>query len=270
MRLLPWTLAAALAVAGCDVQVGEKGFSLDIAHGKAVDEWVRTYTLPANGRVEIENVNGQIEVLPAPGRDVEVRAEREARFHSEEAAREALKKVEMGEEVTPGRVRIAARTSGGGFGDFGRVTVKYTVRVPAGLTVAMKTRNGGIRVEDVNGAIEASSTNGGITVDGLSGSLDVTVVNGGVRADLAEVKGDVRVTSTNGGIRLDLPTDVKADLSATWVNGGFDIDDAFRVSRVDSSARELTARLNGGGPRITINTVNGGVRVRPWSTKEAG
>lgn len=272
MRFLLVVAAVALVAAGCDIQVGEKGFSLDIAHGKAVDEWVRTYSLPANGRVEIDNVNGTIEILPAQGRDVEVRADREARFHSEEAAREALQKIQMREEVTRDRVTIGVdgspERSFADFAQHGRVSIRYKVRLPAGLTVSMKTRNGGIRVHDVSGRVEASTTNGAITVQGLSGSLDATVVNGAVRADLAEVKDDVKISSTNGRIRLALPADVKAVLEAEWVNGGIDIDSAFGVAPPDSSARQLTAKLNGGGPRISISSVNGGVRIRPRGGRE--
>src|SRR5688572_4811664 len=103
-------LIAAALLAGCDVQVGEKGFSLDIAQGKATDEWVRTYELPAKGRLEVTNVNGTIELLPAQGRTIEVRAQREVKAHSEEGAREALQKLEMHEGVTPGRVAIGVTT----------------------------------------------------------------------------------------------------------------------------------------------------------------
>lgn len=265
MRVLSFVAAGALLTAGCDVQVGEKGFSLDIARGKVSDEWVRTYTLSANGRVEIEGVNGTIEVMPAQGREVEVRAEREIRSHSDEAAREALQKVQMLEEVSPDRVRVQATGVSEDQFPFGRhdsLSIRYTVRVPPALTVALKTQNGGIRVQDVNARVEASSTNGGITIERLSGSLAANVVNGGVRADLAAVTGEVRISSTNGGVRLDLPLDVKADLDASWVNGGINVDRAFRVEAVNDSRRQLSARLNGGGPRISLTTVNGGLRVR--------
>lgn len=73
MRVLGLLAVAAVLACGCDVQVGEKGFSLDFVHGKAADEWRRTYTLPAGGTLDIVNINGAIEASLAPGRDVEVR-----------------------------------------------------------------------------------------------------------------------------------------------------------------------------------------------------
>src|SRR6186997_830986 len=135
---LPLLLAAAMLTTACDVQVGENGLSLDIAHGRARDEWVRTYTLPTTGTLEIVNANGRIEASPSNGPQVEVRAEREVRTRSEEESQALLQKVYMREEVSPDRVRIEAQGNwGDGFGGpFSRrqLSVAYYVRVPAGLT----------------------------------------------------------------------------------------------------------------------------------------
>lgn len=225
-----------------------------------------TYTVAPNGRIEVANTNGRIEVLPHDRGEIEVRAEREARSHSDEAARALLQNIDMREDVAPARVRIeAAAPSGERFAGFGRrrgVSILYTVRVPAGVTVAVKTQSGGIRVRSVSGRIEAGSVNGTIVVEELTGSLDANVVNGGVRADLAAVTGDVTVASTNGTVRLDLPADVRAELDAAWTNGTITIDPAFGVDRGDRAANQFRATLNGGGPRISVRTVNGAVRIR--------
>src|SRR5689334_13130390 len=98
---------SALAGVACDVQVGDKGVSVDIAHGKAVDEWVRSYTIAPGGRLEIANLNGAIEVTPAAGRTVEIRATREARAGSDDAAHELLQKTSIVEQVSADRVTVA-------------------------------------------------------------------------------------------------------------------------------------------------------------------
>jgi len=79
LRLLPALFVLAFAGAGCDINVGDNGFSMDFAAGKAQDEWSRTYTVAAAGRLEIVNVNGAITATPADGGQVEVRAERMSR-----------------------------------------------------------------------------------------------------------------------------------------------------------------------------------------------
>ena len=190
----PWAggvvLGLALGSVACDVKVGEGGgLSVDFAAGKASDEWVRTYDIKPGGRLEIININGQIHASPATGSQVEVRAIREVRTGSEEASRELLKKSEMREAVTPDRVSIEAPESqgrdGGGFRRRSS-PLSTEVRVPPGLNMRLKTQNGDVRLDNVNGVrIEATTTNGGITGRGVSGAIEAQTVNGGITMDLA-------------------------------------------------------------------------------------
>jgi DUF4097 and DUF4098 domain-containing protein YvlB len=264
MRLPLVLLALAVLATGCDVRVGERGISVDLAEGKARDEWIRTYTIAPGGTLEIVNVNGAIELTGTTGSQVEVHAEREAREHSTEAAAEMLRRVEMREEVSAGRVRIEAQVprEEGFLRHRAPVTVVYRVRVPASVVSLVRTENGGIRLDNLAGEVTASTTNGGVNGQGLSGKVDAETTNGGVQLDFADVRADVRVATTNGGVRLQLPADVKAAVEASCVNGGIDVDDGFGLQISESSNRRLRAALNGGGPRIAASTVNGGVRIR--------
>ena len=103
---------AGMTVAGCDVQVGDKGLSFGIAQGKATEEWVRTYTLPPGGHVDIANVNGAITLEPATSPQIEVRAVREARAASDSAAKELLAEWKMVEDVGPDHVKILVQPNG--------------------------------------------------------------------------------------------------------------------------------------------------------------
>jgi hypothetical protein len=273
--ILPWALAGAIVTGACDIQVGDQGVSLDIAEGKVSDEWARTYTLPASGRLEIVNTNGGIEVEPADGPEVEVRVERTVRAASDEEARALLDATRMTEDVSADRVRIEAvrprDEQRRGFFRRGGVQVTYRVRVPRGLTMSFETGNGGIRLEDVSGTITASTTNGGITAERVSGGIKATAVNGGIRIEMAAVTADVELSLTNGGIRLELPPNAKVSLDATCINGGISLDDDLRLDPIENSReherfgderRRVAGTLNGGGPRVAISTVNGGIRIR--------
>jgi hypothetical protein len=258
---LPVFLVSLLA-GGCNVQVGDNGVSFDVG-SRARDEWTRTYTLPEGGRLEIVNVNGEIQASAAEGREVQVRAEREARGGSEDEARALLASLDMREQVAPDSVRIEAVSpspEGGGRRSF---SVSYEVRIPAGLSVTLRTENGRIRLENISGQIQAVTSNGGIDGEGLSGSLSAEVVNGGIEVELASVTGDVTLSSVNGGIEIELPADVRASLEATCVNGGINIDDRLGMTVTETTRRSVTGSLNGGGVKISANTVNGGVRITP-------
>jgi hypothetical protein len=251
MRLsAAWLLAAAVFSTACDVRVDENGIrGMRVAEGRAEDVWVRTYTLPADGSLHIAVEHGAINVRGGDGPQVEVRAEREARANTEEEARALLEKLEIREEVTPTSVKLTAvggeRTwAPPGLGRLAIARVEYNVQVPAGLALTLKTENGSIGGED------------------LAGALTADVVNGGVRVDLASVKGEVALSATNGGVRVTLPARAKVNLEASVMNGGIDIDDEFGMLTEEGRARSVSAAINGGGPRVSARTVNGGVRIR--------
>jgi hypothetical protein len=266
MPFLRSLLVVSLVAAGiaCDVKVGKDGdVSIDVASGKASDEWKRSYTLPKGGRFEIINVNGVIEVYPASGPQVEVLARREVRTRTDEEAQARLAKAEMVEDVGKDYVKIEMKPGdqNASFGPHGRVQIQYRVNVPAGLTTSFRTENGAVRLEDVDGQIAVASTNGPIVGRGLSGSVEASTINGGIEIGLAALKGDSRIVTVNGPATLILSPEIGAELEATAVNGGVSTEDALALTTSDRTNRRVTGRLNGGGPRITVQTTNGGVRV---------
>ena len=254
--LLPCLVLLALAGAGCDISADQNGFSMTLATGRASDEWSRTYTLAPGGELIVVNVNGGIEVDASSGAAVEVRAERKARASTDEEAREALKEIEIVEEVAPARVRIETRTP--------RVRrfsgdVRYKVQVPPGLTLRMSTTNGGVRLTNVDGRIVATTTNGGVVGKALSGSVRAHTTNGGVDVAMLRVDGDVDLETTNGGIDLGLPAATRADVDARCTNGRVRVDDpSFRG---DADRRRVRGTINGGGIRVHAETTNGGIRI---------
>jgi hypothetical protein len=262
---LPLALAAACLAGGCDIKVDDSGVSLDIAHGRATDEWIRTYTLPANGHLHIININGPIEAERAVGGQIQVRIERIARAGADVEAAALLKSVRMDEQITRDRVRIAAVSTeqAGTLRSFARnaVTLRYHLGIPDGLNVTLEAGNGSIRLKDINGYVVASMTNGAITAEGLSGGLKATADNGGIRVAMASLTHNLEVSTTNGGIRLEVPEDIQATLNARCVNGAISVDERLPIEATERSRRQVTGTINGGGPKIIASTVNGRIRI---------
>ena len=253
--------AVALTLAACDVKVGNDGFDVDIVQGRAQDEWTRTYDLPKGGRLDIISIDGGIEAFPAAGSQVEVRVTRRVQSRSDEGARELLAKVVMKEQVAPDHVRIESPDVRQFGGLLQNVRLEYRVNLPPGLVVALRTQNGGVRLENVAGQLTAATTNGGVTGRGVSGAIDASTVNGGIVMDLASLDGDVRVATVNGGIRLSVPADAKASLDASAVNGGVSVEQGLNLEATERSRIRVTGAINGGGPRLQVQTTNGGVRI---------
>lgn len=267
-RLWSAGLAVVALLPGCDIKVDDGKVSVGVSRGRASDEWVRSYTLAKGGRFEIANQNGQIEVRGTEGPAVKVKAFREVSSNSDQDARARLEHLTMREDVSPDRVFIQAETDSTERRGFGRgVGIRYEVEVPAGLTVTVKTMNGAVRLNDVAGTFTAATTNGNVAGDNVSGAVQGSTVNGSVSLSLDEVTGDVRLTTVNGAVRLELPTTASVELDAAAVNGGVSVDDELALADVARDrgsfgpATSIKGRLNKGGPRVSLQTTNGGVRV---------
>jgi hypothetical protein len=252
--LLPVLL---LATAGCDIAMADH-------KQKETAEWRKTYQLQPGGRVEIGNINGRIEVKPSDGNSVEIVAHKIASGGSSEAAKAALGRIEIVEEVSPASVKIETklqRSSGGLFGG-SSLQVEYFIRVPRTAELRVSTVNGGVEIEGVGGKISAEATNGGIKARDVAGEIHASTTNGGVDVDLSQVSAaGVKLECTNGGIRLRLPATAKASISARITNGGIETSGLTLDSAGEQSRRRLDGLLNGGGPRIELDGTNGGIRI---------
>jgi hypothetical protein len=257
-----------LLVAGCDIQAGNGQFDIDFAQGKATDTWSRTYKVPADGRFELINVNGRVIAEAADGAEVVVEGKRTAKGRSDEVARENLAKLEIREEVTDKSVRVESRPPR--FSGFGGHEIEWTVKVPRGVTVDLRTVNGGVRVTGLSGEVHARTTNGGVKGIGLViDRLEATAVNGGVEIELAsplDTSDTIELETVNGGIELGLPPESKATIAARAVNGGVRVAEELAIQKEAqdnefSAKRRLNGTLNGGGARVNVSTTNGGVRI---------
>src|SRR5262245_15668165 len=258
-----FALILAIVGGGCDITVGDGGVSVGVAAGKATDEWTRTYTVAAGGRLEIQNQNGLIEASPAAGNEVEVRAERIVKASSDEAAQELLKSLELREEISPGKVQIVTAMPG----RLGNHEVRYHVRVPKGLAVQFDNVNGAVKLEDLAAPVTASTTNGGVVGRGLSSAVKAKTTNGGLQIEMTSVGGDVELETVNGGIRLQLPPGARANLEASVTNGRVSLSDL--PFQGEQSRHRMSGTLNGGGPRVVAGTVNGGIRISAGSRSDS-
>lgn len=140
--------------------------------------------------------------------------------------------------------------------------VDYTLKVPAAAEIRVTTVNGGIDISGLQGRVTAETTNGGVKTRDVAGQLQAATTNGGLDIDLAKVAdGGVRLDCVNGGITVRMPRDAKATISANMTNGGISPGDLQIDQTGEPSKRKLEGHLNGGGPRVQIIGVNGGITL---------
>ncbi len=256
-RTIGWIVMVLLGVAaaGCDIAIS----SMENGRIRAVAQWTKSFPVTGpDARFELANVNGRIEVSAGDGDVVTVTAEISARGVTEDEANEVLKAVEIHEIVDASRVRLETRypkerrNQG--------IVVDYTVTVPKRAGVQVDTVNGEILLAGLGGGVKAETTNGAIKGKGLGASVQASVTNGGIELRLDGVGSDgVSLETTNGSIKLYLPDQAKATLAARVVNGSISVADLPFEKEGGSSRRRVLGAINGGGPELKLETVNGSI-----------
>ena len=244
-------------LAGCDIVTAD-------LRSEETATWHKTYQLDANGRLEINNVNGKIIIEPSSGNTVDVSALKKARGASPEAAKAALDRASIVEDVSSERIKIDTKMANmsGIVLNGGNTSVEYHVKVPAGAEVKFTTVNGGIEASGLQGRTILETTNGGVTTRGMGGQLQASTTNGGLDIDLSRVpEGGVKLEFVNGGLKMRMPREAKATISASITNGGISAGDLPIETSGETTRRRLEGRLNGGGPRIEIGGTNGGITL---------
>ncbi len=262
LRRFRWCLpvVAVTILAACDVSVGNGGLSVNLLSGRARDEWTRTYQLGSTPRVEIINGNGFITVEATDGTSVEVRAEREAKASSDEAAKALLGKIEIHEERRPDEIRLETRAPSVALAT--SYQVRYLVKAPRSSRIIAETVNGNVTLQGFQGEARATTTNGTISGRSLSGRVEAASTNGAITLDVTSIDIQrVKAEVVNGGVELNLPASAHANISASTVNGAIHVSGLTIEDTGERSRRRLEGRLNGGGGQIDLEVTNGAIRL---------
>lgn len=240
------------------------------AAAQSRDRWTWTGDVPAGGTLEIRNVNGLVRTERGGDR-VEIVA-------TKRATRGSVDVVEIRVELDGDDVIVCALWPNHSAGSSGchtdgmrprrddwkvkdQVEVEFLVRVPRTVRFVGSTVNGDVEARGLGADARIATVNGSALVE-TAGTAEASSVNGDVTARLGRL-GDARAlkfTSVNGDVRVALPADAGFDLDASTVNG--DIQSDFPVTVSGRLRRQqLRGRIGGGGPRLGLTTVNGGVRV---------
>ena len=232
------------------------------------EEFHQTYPLSANGRVLLENLNGNVKIAVWDRNEVQVDAVKRA-FN-----RERLADANIEVNASPDAVRIRTRYRQGthNFNDDdeqGRyhnpASVDYTLTVPRQARLeSIELVNGSIDITGVEGAVKASSVNGRVVTRGLLGEARLTTVNGSLEATFSRLEESkpLSLASVNGNVVLIIPSNANAIVRADTVHGAISNDFGLEVTDGDYVGHELYGQIGTGGPRIKLGNVNGGIQIR--------
>jgi len=251
MRLrgpLPVLLVSLLLTSGCDLD------SVLTETARFREEFTYTCGLAAGGRLDLENSNGSVEIMGWEKDEVRVSG---LKFAGSEADLRGLK-IEVESDGQKARVRTVTPT-----GRRSNAGARYVLRVPRRVELeGVRTANGSIRVEFVQGSARLETSNGSITLRHVEGSVQARTSNGSV--NLIEVQGDGVLRTSNGRISVER---LKGALEATTSNASISariLDPGpGRVLRLETSNGSIELALDSCQQNeVTAQTTNGSVTVR--------
>src|ERR1017187_4698622 len=181
--------------------------------GSYTEEFHKVYPLTAQGRIEIENLNGPVHITGWDRDEVKVDAVKSA--WTKERLDEARIEIRAEQNDLSIRTEYPGHDHTFNFGSddehHNPASVEYTITVPRQARLdEIKLVNGRLDVQEVAGEVHASCVNGRIQARNLQGAVQLETVNGELDASVDQLPSStVKLSSVNGRLRVTLPSDAK-------------------------------------------------------------
>ncbi len=213
---------------------------------------VKSFSLPANGALELANINGRIDVTSNAGDAVEIKAVKSSAHKGE------IEQVDVLFEQSGGLLKVKVNYNKRN----ARAKVDFTVSVPEKLARAeIKSINGEIDCTGRYAGLQLATVNGRVTFAGEFRSAAFKTVNGAIDVSQeAPLSGDLEVETVNGALNIELSRKSAFSIEGRTVNGSIRSDFGVKVEKhfIGSS---IEGAVNGGGKRVKVETVNGSIEI---------
>jgi len=231
--------------------------------GALTEEFHQTYALTADGRVELDNINGDVRISSWDRNEVKVDAVKYA--DTKERLDEAKIEIDSRNDSISIRTKYPDHNQSWNWGWHNNpASVEYTLTVPRAVRLdEIKLINGALSVNGVSGEVNASCINGRLEAHNLAGRARLSTINGHLEARFDHLAGhSVELSSVNGSVDLTIPSDSKAEIEASTVSGGINNDFGLHVNHHQFVGHDLRGELGTGGTHIKLENVNGRIDIR--------
>ena len=246
-----------------------------LASAQARDEWRWTGVVAKGGTLEVSGVLGDIQVTRGTGTEVVAKAVKHARRGDDSDVRAVQIKVikrrcygictlyptpdDSDRENTCDADDNGHRHNNVRDND---VNVDFTIEVPDGVNVDVRTVVGDVDASGIRGSVDASSVTGSVVVE-ASGDVSARSVSGDVRATIgsATPAHDLEFKTVSGNVTLTVPSSFNADLYLKSQFGRVDTD--FDLTpRKSRFGETLRGKVGNGGATVDANTLSGRITIK--------
>src|ERR1700685_1237235 len=262
-------LGAVLGIV-CALLVLALGAHASEHRGALTEEFHQTYAVAADGRIALDNINGDVHISSWDQNQVKVDAVK----YADTKARldEAKIEIDASSDSVSIRTKYPEHDHNWNWGSHDNpASVDYTLTVPRTARLdEIKLINGSLDVVGVSGEVNASCINGRLEAHNLAGRARLSTINGRLNAQFDQLaRQSLELNSVNGSVGLAHPSDSNAEVEATTVSGNIDNDFGLHVNHHRFVGHDLRGELGSGGTHIRLENVNGHIEIRHASDQRA-
>lgn len=203
--------------------------------GSVESSWQRNLPVGALRYVSIENLSGDIEIVPATNDQIEISAVRKVTGANESRCAELVEQLVIETRKSSGQLTISSTPLRDRSYES---AIDYTISIPATVSVRVATERGNVAVSDREGEVAVRTGEGDIEVSNCNNELDAksrfgniivesTTTNATLETERGNIdlylpqfdRGRIRVKSNEGSVQLHLPDGISANVSARTNNG---------------------------------------------------
>ena len=250
-------------LAGCE------DFAIGGFNDRYKEDFHFSYPLADGGSVELDNLNGSVEISGWDKNTVDI--------DGTKYANSELRLREMKVDVQASGASVMIRTVPP-IDRHGNAGARYVLHVPRHAELAnivtsngplrvtdmdgpahLRTSNGSIRVSDVRGLVDARTSNGPVELTGVTGDATVHTTNGSIQADVK--KGRFDASTRNGSITARLIETDQSPVRLESSNGHIDLTmDAPREVHASTSNSSITVHMpSSSGAMVHAHTTNSSI-----------
>jgi hypothetical protein len=260
MRLPSQLLALSLLAGGC----------------ATADEWSKTYTVSANPEIRVETDDSSVTVRAWDEQKIAARV-------TTSGWKLGPGEVTVQESQTGSLVRLVVREPHHQFGiNLGNRWIRVELQVPRHIASDIRTGDGNIQIEDIEGDTRLHTGDGRIEADSMRGALRAETGDGHIRirgrldrltahsgdgaidADLLDgsrMSAPWSIETADGRITVRLARNFAANLDAHTGDGHISVEVPMAASSGGREHHDVRGAINGGGLTFSIRTSDGGIRV---------
>lgn len=233
-----------------------------LAEQKYEEKFEKTVPLAKTGRLYLNNISGNIEIMTSKEAQVRIEALKVSKAGSLDKAKENAAKVTI--EVTSEADLVSVETQypkrQGGFwgGDSINVSVDYKVWVPEQAGVEVRSVSGDVEIAAIGGAAKVKCVSGNVGLGGAAG-VDIDLVSGDLA--LKNIAGDAYIKAVSGDIEVSA---IKGSVEVKAVSGDIKLLDVSGAQTVNAESVSGNITYTGAikeGGRYEIKTHSGDVRM---------